>query len=323
MFDLSSIILFVGAFCILAFIVHGLWFSDRPQNRKLEQDNEHDQELVKSRSVGKVRIVSTELPRATDSAQLDLGGVKLHKRSAAGKSTASTSKTTVRVSRSHMAMPSELEEGGATAASALEDLHNNASVTINQQRLNPSTNPMGITALDGGYAQAQAAQATQAAQPLAGSYDENGEYTPERTIYEIILTASAERPYLGEEIEALCAQYGFIQGIIKDNLKIYFVYENAATRDQEVFRICSMEQPYYFPENMQGFSTSAIALYMGLPPRGKGLAYFKALRMASEIFINQLGGVMGDQNRQPLSAADLDQMALELQRYDGGRNTVA
>ena len=52
-------------------------------------------------------------------------------------------------------------------------------------------------------------------------------------------------------------------------------------------------------------------------------AYFKALRMASEIFINQLGGVMGDQNRQPLSAADLDQMALELQRYDGGRNTVA
>ena len=61
---------------------------------------------------------------------------------------------------------------------------------------------------------------------------------------------------------------------------------------------------------------------MRLPQRGKGFAYFKALRMASEIFIDQLGGVMEDQHRMPLSAEALDQMALELQRYDGGRTTL-
>ena len=53
MFDPSSIILFVGAACILAFIIHGLWFSDRPKNRKLEKDGRvliipyHRKELAK------------------------------------------------------------------------------------------------------------------------------------------------------------------------------------------------------------------------------------------------------------------------------------
>lgn len=77
-----------------------------------------------------------------------------------------------------------------------------------------------------------------------------------------------------------------------------------------------MEPPYYFPEIMQGFKTPAIALYMTLPPRGKGFAYFKALRMATEIFLNQLGGTMQDNHRNILDAAALDMISMELQQYD-------
>ncbi len=305
MFDTSSIILFVGAACILAFIVHGLWFSDRPKNRKLEKDNEHDQELSKSRQIGKVRIVSSDLSSSTEAS--DLGSTKIAKHS-----NARGSKTTVRVS-ARVNLPSDFDQG---------KLDERASITVNQQRLtNPD--PYGYQEAPQGYSEPQPGYAAPGYQGAAPGYqgypDAAAEYTPERELYEIILTADRAHPYRGEDIEALCAHYGFIQGFVQDHYKIYFVYENATTKDAEVFRICSMDDQYYFPENMQGATFSAIALYMLLPPRGKAFAYFKALRMASEIFLNQLGGVMEDQNRQPLTLQDLDQMALELQRYDGGR----
>ena len=292
MFDPSSIILFVGAACILAFIIHGLWFSDRPKNRKLEKDNERDQELSKARQVGKVRIVSSDLGSSEGQ---DSDSLKISKESSAHHT---GSKTKVRVS---VRMPESADNFG------IEDVQNNASIAVNPQRPNS-----GITVQPQIY------------EPQSNIPDYQGseEYDTDRDVYEIILAADQDRPYLGVDIEALCAQYGFIQGFIQDNFKIYFVYENATTKDNEVFRICSMEPPYYFPDNMQNFSTSSIALYMKRPQRGKAFAYFKALRMASEIFINQLGGVMEDQHRMPLTAEALDQLAFELQRYDGGHTAL-
>ena len=55
--DSSSLILIVGAIAILAFVVHGLWFSGRSVNRKLVKGSKEDQEIVRSAQVGKVRIV--------------------------------------------------------------------------------------------------------------------------------------------------------------------------------------------------------------------------------------------------------------------------
>ncbi|MBE6423895.1 cell division protein ZipA C-terminal FtsZ-binding domain-containing protein [Succinivibrio dextrinosolvens] len=55
--DSSSIILIVGAVAILAFVVHGLWFSGRSVNRKLVKTSKEDQEIANSSAVGKVRIV--------------------------------------------------------------------------------------------------------------------------------------------------------------------------------------------------------------------------------------------------------------------------
>lgn len=55
--DSSSLILIVGAIAILAFVVHGLWFSGRSINRKLVKSSKEDQEIANSTAVGKVRIV--------------------------------------------------------------------------------------------------------------------------------------------------------------------------------------------------------------------------------------------------------------------------
>ena len=65
--DSSSIILIVGAVAILAFVVHGLWFSGRSINRKLVKTSKEDQEIANSSAVGKVRIVMPQ----TDSTSSD------------------------------------------------------------------------------------------------------------------------------------------------------------------------------------------------------------------------------------------------------------
>ena len=476
--DPSSLVLLIGAVAILIFIVHGLWFSDRPQTRKLKKNSQQDQAIVQSNQVAKVRIVMEDKGNnSDDDDDLDIGTInKVTPRSsnasnargalpddispdeldesyeqvgydgaaspyeqlpqqAAGAPRASHAPGTapgfasgavsddaqdpsilphqVSARRSHNAMnptrpsnagrkgqgnlrnataskaragnspagaasspnlrqaPSsnqltpapEMAANGAMAANG--DMTANGTIAAangsmgpgQMQRRTPahanamaapgtpgytpgnpnyaSTNPDNDAAgleTSGLDAAPRAPHGSAAANMGANPADANGmvgyeqeveEYTPSRTVYELILSSAPDRPYQGEDIEELCNQYGFIQGFIKDNLKIYFVYENASTKENEVFRICSMEAPYYFPENMQGFKTSAIALYMNLPSRGKAFAYFKALRMASEIFVNQLGGVIEDQHRQPLTSSDLDQTAAELQRYDGGRNTIA
>lgn len=64
--DSSSIILIVGAVAILAFVVHGLWFSGRSINRKLVKTSKEDQEIANSSAVGKVRIVMPQTDASSD-----------------------------------------------------------------------------------------------------------------------------------------------------------------------------------------------------------------------------------------------------------------
>lgn len=294
----SSIVLIIGAICIFIFIIHGLWFSGKPQNRKLQKDNARDQEIRCSNQVGKVRIVTSELP-AEDESELDLD-INIGKISKASPATPANNR--------HMSLPEGFDDG-------YDALQNSASVSVNQQpRLSQDPN---VVVEEINYEGKEEPQLQQGNYP-----QEQAALNEPRSVYELIVSAVPGRPYLGEDIEDICNQKGFIQGFIKDKLKIYFVYENSNTKENEVFRICSMEAPYYFPDDMKGFQTSAIALYMTLPERGKAFAYFKALRMATEIFIDQLGGQIQDQHRNPLSPEQLDMIAAELQHYDGGLNSI-
>lgn len=296
--DPSSIVLIVGALFIIIFLVHGLWFSNKPQNRRLKKNDQRDQELSRSEQVGKVRIVTPDSFSANDDDDLTLSPIK--------------KSTNQNAQQSRVRMPGEQDDNG----SALE---NNASISVNPKthgmRTEPSLNTyeagINVSELytpnnDPSYSQDPNASATSAGVDSAMQHN----------VYEIIIAADPDAPYLGKDIEEICNQYGFIQGYIQDNLKIYFVYENAQEKTNEVFRICSMQPPYYFPENMQDYQTPAIALYMTLPPQGKAFAYFKALRMATDIFINQLGGHMEDQHRRILTPEDLDALAAELHAYD-------
>ena len=72
--DSSAVILIVGALAVLAFVIHGLWFSGRSINRKLVKGNKEDQEIVKSEGVGKVRIVSAKEPSSQADLKLETFG---------------------------------------------------------------------------------------------------------------------------------------------------------------------------------------------------------------------------------------------------------
>ncbi len=309
--DPSSIVLIVGAICILVFIVHGLWFSNKPQNRRLKKNDQRDQELSRSNQIGKVRIVTPDslTPHAHAEEQAESEAAPAAKSARHARAT----------------LPHDFDDGFA-------DLSSNASISVNPQthglRHEAGNAPAHATTAATPAAMAGQGAPTTVATPSdttlsADAYSNetnsavsNADNMPHREVYEIIIAADKDKPYLGEDIEELCNHYGFIQGFIKDNLKIYFVYENAREKTNEVFRICSMEPPFYFPENMHGYQTSAIALYMTLPERGKAFAYFNALRMATEIFIKQLGGHMEDQQRRIIGADELNALALELQNYD-------
>ena len=70
--DSSSIILIIGAIAILAFLVHGLWFSGKSINRKLEKNSKEDQAILNSSAVGKVRIIVSRSDSVSSDPQKDL-----------------------------------------------------------------------------------------------------------------------------------------------------------------------------------------------------------------------------------------------------------
>ncbi|NLK84456.1 MAG: hypothetical protein GX278_00610 [Aeromonadales bacterium] len=232
--DSSSLILIVGAIAILAFVVHGLWFSGRSINRKLVKGSKEDQEIINSLSVGKVRIV---IPQSVDT-----------------KSSTSENSTKI------------------------ETFVNKAE---------NKTVPVEKTS--------EIKQDPQVA-----------------ATYELNLVSAEGRPYRGLDLEELFKTYGFIRGE-KD---IYCVYEDPNLKDIIVFRICSLEAPYSFPKKMDDFSTKALALYMQLPPKGKGFIYFKAMRIAANCLVEHLGGTVYDNDNKELTADKFDKLESELRKYD-------
>lgn len=232
--DSSSLILIVGAIAILAFVVHGLWFSGRSINRKLVKGSKEDQEIINSLSVGKVRIV---IPQSVDTKSL-------------------TSENTTKI----------------------ETFVNKAeNKTVPVEKTSEIKQDLQVAAT-----------------------------------YELNLVSAEGRPYRGLDLEELFKTYGFIRGE-KD---IYCVYEDPNLKDIIVFRICSLEAPYSFPKKMDDFSTKALALYMHLPPKGKGFIYFKAMRIAANCLVEHLGGTVYDNDNKELTADKFDKLESELRKYD-------
>lgn len=226
--DPSAIILIVGAIAILIFLIHGLWFSGKPINKKI---NSNDSKEMEFQNLGKVRIVTVDKP----SDDLELQRVE-------------------------------------------EEL----DIKVNNNNIEEVENKT--------------------------QYKEE----PWQKSYEINLVAPLNMPFKGEDIEAICDEFCILRG----EMDIFYVYENPQTRKDEVFRICSLEKPFSFPQDMTGYTTTALALYMNLPEKGKGFAYFKSIKVAANIFLDKLGGELQDNYHNIITEEQLEKMANDLRLYD-------
>ncbi|MCR5085170.1 MAG: cell division protein ZipA C-terminal FtsZ-binding domain-containing protein [Succinivibrionaceae bacterium] len=136
-----------------------------------------------------------------------------------------------------------------------------------------------------------------------------------QTSYELNVVAPHDSPFKGEEIREFCDRYGFTRG----THNIFHVYEYPEQRQNEVFRVCSLKPPFYFPEDLNGYTTPAIALYMNLPDRGKAAPYFSAMRRAADFMVDAFGcGRVEDNFHQEMTPARLDEIALILRQFDEG-----
>lgn len=242
--DPSALVLIIGGIAIIAFLVHGLWFSGKPENRRLNKADRRDDELRNASNIGKVRIVTTgETQQNAPDVRRDFG---LN------------------------------GSDPAVSGTIIEELSPEQAALLEQEQ-----------------------NAKEQAKPLPQNI-------------EINLVAEQGRPYRGEDIEELCNHFGILRG----DLNIYYVYENPQAKENEVFRMCSLKSPYSFPENMQGFTTPAIALYMNLPVRGKASSYFRAMLTAVDIFVKHLGGTLQDNSRQELTQEQLNELESKLKEYD-------
>lgn len=316
----SSLVLLIGAICIFIFIIHGLWFSHKPQNRQLKKNNQQDQEISQSTHIGKVRIVTADQPNNSqipdDALDIErIGTINKRNRSPYQNNTQNNidennyqDMQQVSVSINHhnksgydIANNIEISDGSFTPQSQMQNF--NQGPTQEQESF--------------------ASQYTNMADISNNSQNmllDRANLDPQRPwldVYEIILVSDPDKPYLGEDIERISSDFGFTQGYISPDLKIFFVKElDQQSGYNEVFRICSMEKPYYFPKDMTGFRTRSLALYMSLPPQGKGYAYFKAIKVAIGIFLNRLGGHMYDKDGNQISTLYLEDLSEGLRKYD-------
>ncbi len=253
--DSSALILIIGALAVLAFVIHGLWFSGRSINRKLAKNNKEDQEIVKSEGVGKVRIVTAKEPSENTELKLETYGQPVK---------------------------------GQTQANP----NNTNQVYQNKNEVN-----------------------------LESSVTQNNapSLIKENSSLEINVFADPDHPYKGLDIEEICSKFGFL----RNSQNMFCVYEDpSAEKPIVVFRICSLERPYKFPENMTDYKTQELALYMKVPQRGKAVPYFKAMCMAADIFVSQLGGIMRDNYEKTLTSEDLEKIEDALRVYDNPEESL-
>lgn len=232
----SAIIIIVAAIAIVIFIVHGLFFSSKPINRKLKAKDSKDKELLNTKNVGVVRIISA------DNKDSKINTDPLFDNLEAEKETTVTDNITI-----------ETKE--------------------------------------------------EVIQHTKGKWKQS---------YEFNIVAPENEPFKGEDIEEIFNCYNMIRG----DMDIFYVYENPQDKNSEVFRVCSLKSPFSFPRDMKGYTTPAIALYMNLPPKGKGIAYFKAITYGVEIFTQKLGGEVQDNSKNIINAVDFMEMEKALQEYD-------
>ncbi|WP_108649961.1 cell division protein ZipA [Dongshaea marina] len=294
--DLRIVLIIVGIVVIVAIMAHGLWKSKKGKYRPLKEKPLRKMPETRPESgsepaldsepqfdadgIGEVRVVGRDQPEAEPG---------LRKEPQLGPVTAPQGELAKEVTPPAMEVETKLSEPVVATEPALQVADEEES----------QAEPEAVT-----QAQVETRPSGEEPAPSVKSWQD---------IYVINVMALDNRELEGAKLLPSLTRLGFKYG----EMEIFHRHEDSAGKGQVLFSLANMVNPGTFrPEKMEQFSTPGISLFMQLPRQGYGERVYKLMSSAADRLAGELGGVLMDAQRQPLSEEQLDENLDGLRAYD-------
>jgi cell division protein ZipA len=123
------------------------------------------------------------------------------------------------------------------------------------------------------------------------------------TFFILQLLAAAQRPYKGYELIQTLSSHGFHYG----EMNIFHYYADQNEKNQRLFSLASALEPGTFDLTHIGeIHCPGLCLFMPLNETNHALNTFELMLEIAQLLIQDLGGTLCDQQREPLTAKTLD-----------------
>lgn len=147
------------------------------------------------------------------------------------------------------------------------------------------------------------------------TYTETAAQEPEEKLITLHITAR-ERKFNGNELKLAFERHGYRFG----KMSIY----HCSHEKRKVFSVANMVKPGTFDiENLSGFSTPGITLFMRLPVSLDADVAFEFLLREAQELCGELDGQLRDADRNTLTPQTIQHMMEDIQQYSFRQKTLA
>ncbi len=136
--------------------------------------------------------------------------------------------------------------------------------------------------------------------------------TSTETLMILQLLATEERPYRGYELVQTLSSAGFHYGA----MNIFHYYADQDEKKERLFSLASSVEPGTFDlDHIGEIHTPGLYLFMSLKPHENALNNFELMLETAQLLIQDLGGTLCDQQREPLTSIALTHYRSQLYAY--------
>ena len=135
---------------------------------------------------------------------------------------------------------------------------------------------------------------------------------PTETLIILQLLATEERPYRGYELVQTLSSAGFQYGA----MNIFHYHADQDGNKERLFSLASSIEPGTFDlDHIGEIHSPGLCLFMSLKPQENALNTFELMLETAQLLIQDLGGTLCDQQREPLTPSALTHTRSQLYAY--------